>query len=41
MTHCSLERTINTSFTSQEFAEFLNSFNIDYVLIRDSALKLG
>jgi len=29
MTHCSLEKTINTAFTSQEFAGFLNCFNID------------
>jgi len=40
ITHCSLEKTIDTAFTSQEFAGFLNCFNIDYVLIRDSALKL-
>jgi len=39
MTHRSLEKTINTAFTSQKYAEFLNCFDIDYVLIRNSILK--
>jgi len=36
MAHCDLEKTIKTAF-----AEFLNSYNIVHVLIRNSILKLG